>query len=106
PRHLGLSAFIVDMRAAGVTTRPITTITGSREFSEVYFDGVEVAEDQLLGELNEGMRVVATTLGFERSTNFLARVNAFREQVTEVTRLAHQIERNGRPAIDDAMIAD
>jgi alkylation response protein AidB-like acyl-CoA dehydrogenase len=106
PRHLGLSAFIVDMRAPGVTARPITTITGSHEFAEVFFDNVEVPDENVLGALGEGWRVATTTLGFERSTNFFARVNYFYEQVGDVAKLARQIDRNGRPAIEDAWIAE
>ncbi|MGE0870665.1 MAG: acyl-CoA dehydrogenase family protein [Kofleriaceae bacterium] len=106
PRHLGISAFIVDMRAKGVTARPITTITGSHEFAEVFFEDVEVPDDHVLGELGEGWKVATTTLAYERSTNFFARVNYFYEQVGDVAKLARATQRNGKPAIDDAMIAE
>ena len=42
-RHAGLSQFIVDLKASGVTIRPILMLDGSHHFNEVTFDGVETA---------------------------------------------------------------
>ena len=48
-RHAGLSQFIVDLRCPGVTVRPIGDLAGDAHFNEVFFDGVELAEDALIG---------------------------------------------------------
>jgi alkylation response protein AidB-like acyl-CoA dehydrogenase len=66
PKHAGLSAFIVDMRAPGVDVRPIRQITGGSEFNEVFFSGVILEPDALLGQLGDGWRVAVSVLGFER----------------------------------------
>lgn len=66
PAHAGLSAFMVDMRAEGVTVRPIVQITGSREFCEVFLDGVHVHRDDLIGEPGAGWRVAMTAFEAER----------------------------------------
>src|SRR5919202_3339006 len=54
PKHRGCTCFLVDMRAAGLTVRPIRQITGRSLFSEVVLDGVRLADDQRLGGVGEG----------------------------------------------------
>ncbi|MCU1450480.1 MAG: acyl-CoA dehydrogenase protein [Acidimicrobiales bacterium] len=66
PRHKGISCLLVDMRLPGVEARPLVTITGEREFSEIFFTDVRVPRSALLGPENEGWRVAMTTLTHER----------------------------------------
>ncbi|MBC9819793.1 acyl-CoA dehydrogenase family protein [Terrabacter sp. MAHUQ-38] len=66
-RHDGLSQFIVDLRAPGVTIRPIISMAGDHHFNEVHLDGVFVPDDRVLGELGSGWSQVTSELGFERS---------------------------------------
>jgi alkylation response protein AidB-like acyl-CoA dehydrogenase len=66
-RHAGLSQLIVDLKAPGVTIRPIEDLTGDAHFSEVFFDNVELGEDALIGTEGEGWRQVTAELAFERS---------------------------------------
>ncbi len=66
PKHLGLSCLLVDMKSPGVTIKPLRTLTGDSEFNEVFFEEVKVPKHQLLGELNQGWRVIVTSLMFER----------------------------------------
>ena len=42
---------------AGVTMRPIPQIDGETGFAEIFFDNVEVPEDQVLGEIGAGWSV-------------------------------------------------
>jgi alkylation response protein AidB-like acyl-CoA dehydrogenase len=67
PKHAGLTMFIVDMRAAGVTVRPLTLIRGNVDFCQEFFDDVEVPRDHVLGDVNDGWTVVATQLANERA---------------------------------------
>ncbi|HEX6682340.1 MAG TPA: acyl-CoA dehydrogenase family protein [Candidatus Limnocylindrales bacterium] len=66
PKHKGLTMFIVPMRAPGVTIRPLRQLTGVAAFNEVFFDGVALGEDALLGEVGEGWTVAMTCLMYER----------------------------------------
>ena len=72
-KQAGISYLLVDMASAGVTTRPITQMTGDREFCEVFFDDVRVPRRNLLGALNEGWAIATHTLGSERAGATLRR---------------------------------
>ncbi|MCB1247857.1 MAG: acyl-CoA dehydrogenase [Acidimicrobiales bacterium] len=66
PKHQGISALLVDMASPGIDVRPITQINGDTEFNEVFFTGVRVPVDQLLGAPGDGWRIAMTTVGYER----------------------------------------
>jgi len=66
-RQAGLSQLIVDLKAPGVTIRPITDLAGDAHFAEVFFDGVELAPDALIGTEGGGWTQVTAELAFERS---------------------------------------
>ena len=66
PRHAGLTAFMVDMHAPGVTARPIRQITNSSNFNEVFLDGVRVPDTMRIGAVGDGWRVVVSTFMWER----------------------------------------
>jgi alkylation response protein AidB-like acyl-CoA dehydrogenase len=66
PKHRGLTMFIVDMHAPGVTVRPLRLIGGNAPFNEVFFDDVKLTEDALLGPVDGGWGVAMTTLMYER----------------------------------------
>jgi alkylation response protein AidB-like acyl-CoA dehydrogenase len=68
PKHQGITAFVVDMRAPGVTVRPLRQMTGGSDFNEVFFDDVRVSADQVLGDVNNGWHVAVTTLSNEKSS--------------------------------------
>jgi alkylation response protein AidB-like acyl-CoA dehydrogenase len=67
PKHKGLSAFVVDMKAPGVEVRPLRQMTGGASFNEVFFTDVRVPADHLLGDVNGGWTVALTTLMNERA---------------------------------------
>lgn len=64
--HAGLSAFTIDMRAPGVTVRPIPQATGATTFNEVFLDDVHLPADACLGPPGSGWAVAMTTLMNER----------------------------------------
>ena len=66
PKHRGITMFIVDMHAPGVTIRPLVQITGGSNFNEVFFDGVRIHESHRLGPENEGWRAAVAMLANER----------------------------------------
>src|SRR5574343_1054687 len=66
-RHAGLSQFIVDLKAPGVSIRPILMLDGSHHFNEVTFDGVELPAECLVGQAGDGWKQVTSELAYERS---------------------------------------
>jgi alkylation response protein AidB-like acyl-CoA dehydrogenase len=49
PKHAGITAVIIDMKAPGVQVRPLRQITGDSEFNEVFFDDVFVPDEDVVG---------------------------------------------------------
>jgi alkylation response protein AidB-like acyl-CoA dehydrogenase len=95
PKHAGISYFLVDMHAPGVTVRPLRQIDGAIHFNEVFLDGVRVPADRLVGDVHDGWRVAATTLSAERT----AIGEGGRVGTREIAELARQLGRT-----DDAVL--
>ena len=66
-RHAGMSQFLIDMSAPGITVRPIQNMAGDAMFNEVFFEDVEVPDDMLVGEEGKGWGQVSAELAYERS---------------------------------------
>ena len=67
PKHLGISFVLFDMATKGVSTRPITLISGKSPFCETFFDDVRVEKTNLVGTLNRGWDVAKHLLAHERT---------------------------------------
>jgi alkylation response protein AidB-like acyl-CoA dehydrogenase len=65
-RHHGLTYFLVDLRAEGVTVRPVERLDGDEGFAEVFLEDVFVPDHDVLGAVHEGWRVAMATTGSER----------------------------------------
>ncbi|RSD20808.1 acyl-CoA dehydrogenase family protein [Amycolatopsis eburnea] len=65
-RHHGLTYFMADLRADGVTVRPIPQLDGEPGFAEIFFDDVFVPDADVIGEVGQGWRVAMTTANNER----------------------------------------
>jgi len=90
PKHRGISCVIVPANAPGLTIQPIRRITGIADFNECLFDNVRIPRSNLIGPLNEGWRVMRTTLSHEHMTNFLGA--QFKQAVT-VDRLIERLRQ-------------
>jgi alkylation response protein AidB-like acyl-CoA dehydrogenase len=67
--HKGITALFVDMDTPGITVRPLLTMHGVEEFSEVFYDDVLVPFERTLGEVDKGWAVAMDLLPYERSTS-------------------------------------
>lgn len=65
-KHEGISFLLFDMESPGVTTKPITLISGKSPFCETFFDNVQVPKSQLVGTLNKGWDIAKYLLTHER----------------------------------------
>jgi alkylation response protein AidB-like acyl-CoA dehydrogenase len=66
--HRGITALFIDMNSPGITVRPLQTMNGVPEFSEVFFDDVAVPVERTLGEVDQGWAIAMGLLPYERST--------------------------------------
>jgi alkylation response protein AidB-like acyl-CoA dehydrogenase len=102
-KHKGISCLLVDMRLPGIEARPLVTITGESEFSEIFFTEVRVPKTALLGPENEGWRVAMTTLTHERGGVASLHLGV-RKKIADLIALARGTERRGRPAAEDPVL--
>ncbi|MDV3124918.1 acyl-CoA dehydrogenase family protein [Mycobacterium sp. 21AC1] len=66
PKHEGLTMFLVPLDAPGITMRRIKEVNGNEEFCEEFFDGLELGDDAVVGEVNNGWTVATRQLHHER----------------------------------------
>jgi acyl-CoA dehydrogenase len=66
-RRHGLTQFLVDMKAPGITVNPIIQMTGQHDFNEVVFDGAFVPDDYVMGEIDGAWKQATSELAYERS---------------------------------------
>ncbi len=98
-KHKGITAFIVDMKAPGVTIKPLKQMNGGAGFNEVFFDDVRVPHDHVLGAVNEGWTVAITTLMNERVAIGSGGGGGGRGTVQQVISLAQQRGVNQDPRV-------
>jgi alkylation response protein AidB-like acyl-CoA dehydrogenase len=87
-RHHGLGFFLVALDQPGVTIRPITQLTGTAEFNEVYFDDAVCDADDIVGAPGDGWKVAMGLLGFERGVSTLGQQMLFQTELDEIIRIA------------------
>jgi alkylation response protein AidB-like acyl-CoA dehydrogenase len=102
--HRGISYLVVDMHSPGVEVRPLEQITGDAEFAEVFFDGVAVAAENVIGELNQGWTIAMHTLTQERGPAVAGRQAKLRVLLDRLIEHARITTRDGRPSIDDPSV--
>ena len=71
-RHRGLSFLLVPLDQPGVEVRPIRTMAGNSDFSEVYFAGATTDADLVVGRSGDGWSVAMGLLGIERGATLLS----------------------------------
>ena len=98
-RHQGLSYLIVDMHSPGIEVRPLRQITGEAEFNEIFFTGVRVPIENVLGDVGGGWQVAMTTLLHERGTLGFALTAALEVNVRKLIELAR--DRGATPGQRD-----
>lgn len=65
-KHAGLTYFMMDLKAPGVTLSPVERLDGDEGFCDVFYEDVFVSDDDVIGEVNNGWRVAMATASSER----------------------------------------
>ena len=89
------------MKAEGIEIRPLRTLVGEGEFSEVFLDNVRIPIENRVGEENDGWRVTNVTLRFERGTAFASDMIHLQQFVRELIDVAKTVTRNDARAWDN-----
>jgi acyl-CoA dehydrogenase len=95
----GLSVFLVDLREAigrGLTVRPIPNMV-NHETNELFFEDLEIPDDQLIGQAGEGFGYILDGLNAERTLIAAECIGDGRWFIDRVTAYAKQREVFGRP---------
>jgi alkylation response protein AidB-like acyl-CoA dehydrogenase len=81
-KHKGISVLIVDTTDPGYSWTPIITCDGAHHVNATYYHDVKVPVDMLVGEENEGWRLITTQLNHERvMLGPAGRIEGLRDQV-------------------------
>jgi alkylation response protein AidB-like acyl-CoA dehydrogenase len=104
PKHKGITFILVDMKAPGITVRPLRQLTGEAEFNEVFLDNVRVPADNVVSGVNDGWNVAVTTLMYERDLLTMIRHISLRTAVERLWALARWTTLRGRPAAEDLVL--
>ena len=101
----GISFLLMDMKAPGITVRPLILMDGGHEVNEVFFDDVKVPVENLVYEEGKGWTVAKYLLGHERMNT--GRIGASKRELTKLKEFAaQQPGDDGRPLAEDVRFRD
>ena len=108
PKHRGISVLVIDMKARGVTTRPLPDLIDREreDFNQVFFDGVVVPRDHLVGPLNQGWAISTGSLAHERGMMWLSSAARLDGMLDRLFRLARERGPDGRRIGESASFRD
>jgi alkylation response protein AidB-like acyl-CoA dehydrogenase len=93
PKQAGITYLLMDMKAPGVSVRPIHQIQGDEEFAEIFLDNVEIPVSERIGEEGNGWAYAQATLSSERGLTLMELSYRMRGATW---RIAELIRQNGR----------
>lgn len=101
--HRGMSIFIVDLNAPGVTRGPRDHKMGQRasQVGSLYFDKVKLGEDAQLGELNRGFYIMMSVLEKGRVGIGALAVGIAQAGLNAATQYAKVRNQFGKPIIEN-----
>jgi alkylation response protein AidB-like acyl-CoA dehydrogenase len=97
PKHKGLTMFVVPLKTPGVTIQPVYTFQ-DESTNITYYDGVKVPDSYRLGEVDGGVKVMASALELEHGGGF---AKTQRAMVHAAEKLCRELQYRGRPLIED-----
>ena len=101
PKHRGITWLILPMNLEGIEIRPLPTLEGEGEFSEVFLENVRIPIENRIGDENDGWRVTNVTLRFERGTAFASDMILLQDFVQKMIAAAKHVTGDGTAAWED-----
>lgn len=102
PKHGGISYLLIPMDTPGIDPRPLRMMQGGVDFCEVFFDGARIPAKNIVGRRGEGWKVTRATLKHERL--LIGDSTGTRMSFDALVALARETQRDGRPAIEHAVV--
>jgi alkylation response protein AidB-like acyl-CoA dehydrogenase len=100
-KHRGITLFLIPMDHPGFTIQPTWTI-GDERTNEVFFDGVFVPDDHVVGRLNAGFTYIAEALDLERFA--MMPVGPLEKKVEALVGWAREALRDAKAVKDDPVV--
>ena len=94
-KQAGITFLLMDMKAKGVTVRPINQIQDDQEYCEMFLDDVEVPVSDRVGEEGAGWAVSQATLSSERGLTLMELSYRMRGALWRIAELIRKTGREG-----------
>ncbi len=107
PKHRGISVLLIDMQSQGVDVRPMAELTDREraDFNEVFFDGVEVPRENLVGEIDRGWPMATGSLAHERGMLWTSQAARLEHLVAELCAAARERGLDADPVFRERLAA-
>jgi alkylation response protein AidB-like acyl-CoA dehydrogenase len=95
-KHAGISVFMASLRSPGVTIRPSLALYG-KTFSAVFYDNVRVPAKNMVGQPNQGWKVITDALAAERvmiSSSRMSGIERAFDHLTEYVKSNDRLRRD------------
>lgn len=102
-KHKGITAFLLDMHQSGVETKPIVQMDGEQEFNEVYLTDAIAYDADIIGDIDQGWRVMIALMLHER-TGIGAELFTLEKRFNDMVELTKEFQVNGKPLIKDPFV--
>ncbi|ASN06156.1 acyl-CoA dehydrogenase family protein [Virgibacillus necropolis] len=102
-KHKGITAFLLDMNQSGVETKPIVQMDGRQEFNEVYLTDAVAYDSEIVGDVDEGWRVMIALMLHER-TGIGAEMFTLEKQFNDMVEMAKEFRVNDKPLLKDPFV--
>ena len=94
PKHKGISVFLVKMDDPGIEVHPIETV-GEHATNSVFLTDVFIADEYVIGDINNGWKYICEALNYERFTFYT--IAPLEQKFKELVELISQLSRDGTP---------
>lgn len=102
PGHRGISVIVVPSDSKGLTRRRIRKLgTHASDTAELFFDDCRVPADHLVGEENDGFRLIMSGFEGERLVLSVIACSHARLMLDEARKWGHQRKAFGRPLLSN-----
>jgi len=107
-RHKGIAAFVVDGDAPGLERQAIGDKLGlnASNTAALFFDGVHVGDDRVLGEAGDGFKIAQTSLESGRTSTAACAVGIIQACLDACVNYANQREQWGKPIASHQLIQE